>query len=283
MAGTALTPTAPERDLHCGAGAVTDRPAPVEVAMHERTHRTLPLALASALLALGLGTATAQLGVTLGTSGAIDAVIVDVSEDAAPTAARLRTERGDTIAALALRRGAHGLELRGPLPDLSASPLLLAIDAETLWPCPPTVSDPSARFSPSEVFVDGLGVLQPGLQAPLWGETPSGHVMLVLVFSDRAVRVQVTCDPGEDEPGTPLRADLTLDAGWNVLAGSALIEDGVALVHLRTASLDELSAARWYAPPPPHVTPPQPRPERAPGVEHQDAPPAPPAPPARQD
>jgi hypothetical protein len=253
--------------------------------MPERTHRTLPLALALALLALWLGSASAQLGVTLGTTGAIDAVIVDAHEDATPTAATLRTERGDTISALALRHGDRGLELSGTLPDLSASPLLLAIDAEALWPCTPSVSDPNARFSPSEVFVDGLGVLQPGLQAPLWGEAPIGHVMLVLVFSDRALRVQVACDPGEDEPDMPLRADLKVDAGWNVLAGSALVEEGVTLIRLRTASADELAAARWYAPPPPLVSLPQPRPERPPGIQHQDqdAPPAPPASPARQD
>lgn len=230
-----------------------------------------------ALLSLLLGAALGQSGVTLGLSGAIDTDVVSVPEDATPGAATLRTERGDTITPLALEHGASGTTLRGPLPDLSGSPLLHAITAEALWPCPPTVSDPSARFTPAEVHVDALGVLQPGLQPPLWGEAPIGHVMLVLAFSDRDVHVTVRCDPAEDEPGLPLRADLKLDAGWNALAGSSEIEDGVTVIRLRRASDAELASARWYAPPPPPVTVPQP-----PRIEREPVETAP-TPPARQD
>ena len=242
--------------------------------MSARVRLTLPR-LVLVLLALSLGTASAQLGVDLGPSGSIDAAIVDVPADAVPVAATLRTERRDTITALALQRGARGLEISGPLPDLSASPLLLAIDAEALWPCPPSVSDPQARFTPAEVAVDGLGVLQPGLQPPLWGDAPIGHVMLVLAFVDRDVRVQVACDPPDDEPGMPLRADLQLAAGWNVMSSSAVVSDAVTLIRLRTAGADELAAARWYAPPvQPAPLPQHQRDDRAPDVRHEEAPPA---------
>ena len=236
-------------------------------------------------LALWLGAATAQLGLTLGPSGSLDALVADAPDDEALRVAALRTSEGDTITALELTRDEAGLRLSGRLPDLADSALLYSITAEEAWPCPPSVSDPAARFAPTEVFVEGLGVLRPGLQPPLAGETPVGHVMLVLVYADRHVHVEVDC-PRDDEPGAvALRAAFTLEQGWNVLAGSELEgDDSTRHVTLRQAEPAEVETGRWYAPPPELVTPQAPpRIDRAPGDQRDDGPPDLPTPPGRQD
>ena len=242
--------------------------------------------VAITLLALSLGTAPAQLGLTLGISGALDAVVADAPDDPALRVAALRTSAGETITPLALTRDATGLRLSGHLPDLSGSPLLFSIIAEEAWPCRPSVSDPSARFAPTEVFVEGLGVLPPGLQPPSARETPPGHVMFVLVYADRGVHVDVACIPDEEAPGPVLRAAFTLQAGWNVLAGNvARDDDGVEVATLREATPEEHEAGRWYAPPPALVSPPQqpPRVDQAPHDRPGDDPPDLPVPPGRQD
>ena len=242
--------------------------------------------VAITLVALWLGATFAQLGLTLGPTGSLDALVADAPDDPALRVAALRTSAAETVTPLALEREAAGLRLSGRLPDLSDSPLLFSITSEEAWPCRPSVSDPSARFAPTEVFVEGLGVLRPGLQPPLAGESPPGHVMLVLVYADRSVRVAAECVPGEDEPGYVLRAAFTLDEGWNVLAGSAVLDDdGSEVVTLREATAEEREAGRWYAPPPALVTPAQPPPrvDQAPQDRPGDGPPDVPAPPARQD
>ena len=239
--------------------------------------------VAITLLALSLGTAPAQLGLTLGISGALDAVVADAPDDPALRVAALRTSAGETITPLALTRDATGLRLSGHLPDLSGSPLLFSIIAEEAWPCRPSVSDPSARFAPTEVFVEGLGVLPPGLQPPSARETPPGHVMFVLVYADRSVHVDVACIPDEEAPGPVLRAAFTFDAGWNVLASSAVLDDGTEVVVLREATPEELETGRWHAPPPELVTPQPPRVDQAPHDRPGDDPPDLPVPPGRQD
>ena len=235
-------------------------------------------------LALWLGASYAQLGLTLGPSGTLDALVADAPDDETLRVAALRTSEGDTVTALALTRDAAGLRLSGRLPDLTDSPLLLAIMAEEAWPCPPSVSDRAARFAPTDVLVEGLGALQPGLQPPLFGETPVGHVMLVLVYADRRVHVEVDCHLDAERAAPVLRAAFTLEHGWNVLASSSLRgDDGTQHVTLRQAEPWELEAGRWYAPPPSLVTPqPPPRLDQAPRDPRDDGPPALPAPPARQ-
>jgi hypothetical protein len=247
-------------------------------------HSLVPSVVLTAL-ALGLGAATAQLGLTLGPSGTLDALVADAPDDEALRVAALRTSMGDTVTALEVTRDAAGLRLTGRLPDLADSPLLHPITTEDAWPCPPRVSDPAARFAPTEVLVEGLGVLRPGLQPPLAGETPVGHVMLVLVFADRRVHVEVDCAPDAEGGAPVLRAAFTLEQGWNVLAGSALVGDDAAQhVTLRQAEPSELEAGRWYAPPPELVTPlAPPRLDQAPGDRRDDGPPVPPTPPGRQD
>jgi len=249
----------------------------------------VPCVLLTAL-ALSLGAATAQLGLTLGPSGSLDALVADAPDDEALRVAALRTSAGDTVTALEVTRDAAGLRVAGRLPDLADSPLLHSITTEDAWPCPPSVSDPAARFAPTEVFVERLGVLRPGLQPPAAGEAPAGYVMLVLVVADRRVHVEVDCAPHQEQGATALRAAFTLEQGWNVLASSALLgDDGAMHVRLRNADPAELEAGRWYAPPPELVTP-QPPPrldqgprDRAPGDPRDDGPPDLPTPPGRQD
>ena len=212
--------------------------------------RTLPRLLGSLLACALVSAAAAQSGVTLGPSATIEAELhgVPVEPETRQALGRVeaRTPESDVIATLHLRLDGERVMLRGELPDLAGSTLLEPITSETLWPCPPEVSDTAARFLPINLHAEGLGRLQLG-SAPPSPEPLPGEMLLVLVYADADVAVQATCR--DDGPEVTLVVDAALRPGWNLLASEFRRDAADEQVLLRTATPDERAQARWYAHP----------------------------------
>jgi len=189
-------------------------------------------------LALLLGAALGQSGLTPGLSGFLDARVEGVPAAPAALAASLYAFDDTLIGTLPITREGDSALLRGPLPDLSGAPQLLPADADALWPCPVQVSDPSARFTPVRAMLSDLGTL--ALLVPEHPDAPlGGEAYLVLVYADAPVRIEGRC---EDDL---LHVDLMLQPGWGLLASQQLGGLDEGWIVLRNAAPIEASLAVW--------------------------------------
>ena len=203
--------------------------------MPAATSRTAIMVTCALLLSLALS----QSGLTPGPNGFIDAVIDGAPSDPATLVAATRYSFGDTVVgSVPVSVDAGRVLLRGPLPDLSDSPLLLSADAQELWPCTVHVSDANTRFTPVSLALGDLGTLD--LIVPPHDDAPlGGDAYLVLVYADAPVRIEGRCD---DEQ---LHVDLMLLPGWGLLASQQLSGADDGWILLRNAAPIESTLAMW--------------------------------------
>jgi hypothetical protein len=133
--------------------------------------------------------------------------------------------------------------LAGELPDLAGHAALTPAGDASLWPCKVQVDDPEARFAPVSLVSADAGSQLTLASGPLDALREPGQTSLLILYADRAVRIDGTC---VEEHGT-LHVGFSLESGWNVIVSEVedVVEERVTF-RLRDASEDDLEGIAFY-------------------------------------
>lgn len=218
--------------------------------------RVRPRSFLACLLVAALGlTAAAVAGTEPCPVGPIDpaalpricAPVEGAPADAAgPEAVTIRSVDREYLGSLALYAATEpdgAFVLTGELPDLAGHAALTPAGDASLWPCPMQVDDPEARFAPLSFVSADAGAQLNLASSPLHALREPGQTSLLILYADRAVRIDGTC---AEEHGT-LHVGFSLESGWNVIVSE--VEDVAqerVTFRLRDANEDDLAGTAFY-------------------------------------
>lgn len=218
--------------------------------------RVRPRPVLACILVTALGLAAAAVAASEPCSvGPIDpealpricAPVVGAPDDATgPEAVTIRSVDRESLGSLALWAAPEqggAFVLAGELPDLAGHAALTPAGDASLWPCAMQVDDPEARFAPLSFVSADAGTQLNLASGPLHGMREPGQTSLLILYADRAVRIDGTC---VEEHGT-LHVGFSLERGWNVIVSEVQdVAHERVTFRLRDASEDDLAGTAFY-------------------------------------